>query len=403
MAAVSGGGDSMALAQFLAAYQQKTQAEILCVSVDHGLRAGALKEAESAGAACRALGLSHRLMRWTGEKPLSGLQAAARAARYGLLCDAAHDWRAGAILTGHTADDQAETVFMRLSRGAGARGLSGMRARIQVASGAGAPVLLLRPLLGERRAALRGKLRAVGCAHQNDPSNDDQCFERVRVRQTLAALEEQGVLSCAALCAVADRAREAADHEDRQIAELFKQAGGIFYRWGGARLDGAALDHPLAAAMLRRLFFAVGGQVFPPSRESASRALTQIAAGKPATLAGALARPSSGAARRPCAILFEREAAALTGRAGVAPMTPASLAPGDGALWDRRFIVENTGALPVLIAPLAVSGPAALSQSAARPGVTRDGAPPRDAFLADDINIKSLINERFSGNVIRYE
>ena len=119
--AVSGGPDSMAL-MWLAARWRGTLARgprLVAVTVDHGLRSEAAAEARDVKQLARSLDLPHRTLRWTGPKPKTGLPAAARAARYRLLAQAARSIRATHILTAHTRDDQAETLLMRMLRGSG--------------------------------------------------------------------------------------------------------------------------------------------------------------------------------------------------------------------------------------------------------------------------------------------
>ena len=122
--------------------------KLVAVTVDHGLRPEAKREATAVKRLARSLGVAHRTLRWTGRKPSTGLQAAARAARYRLLAAAAR--RAGArhVLTAHTLDDQAETVLIRLARGSGLGGLAAMARVSPLPAGEATDILLVRPLLG---------------------------------------------------------------------------------------------------------------------------------------------------------------------------------------------------------------------------------------------------------------
>lgn len=182
--ALSGGGDSTALAciahDILA---ERGEADrLIAITVDHGLRAESAREAERAGAFCARLGIDHTLTHWRDDKPTGALQAAAREARYRLLGDAAETAGARIVLTGHTLDDQAETVAMRRERGAG-RGLSG----IAPATLHARRTWFVRPLLATGRAELRAHLAARGQGWIDDPSNEDPRFERVRMRRRLGA------------------------------------------------------------------------------------------------------------------------------------------------------------------------------------------------------------------------
>ncbi|MGN6771657.1 MAG: tRNA lysidine(34) synthetase TilS [Rhizobiaceae bacterium] len=183
IAAVSGGGDSLALLfllkEHLAWYAPGVG--LLAVTVDHGIRPEAAAEAQAVAALCRDVGVRHRTMRWEEAKPATGLQQAAREARYALLAEAAEEAGAGLILSGHTLDDRLETFAMRRRRGDG-RGLAG----IAPATLYDGRLWIARPLLDVRREDLRCYLRARDIAWHEDPSNKDLKYERVRVRSGFA-------------------------------------------------------------------------------------------------------------------------------------------------------------------------------------------------------------------------
>src|SRR5262249_37631351 len=151
-------------------------------TVDHGLRPESVAEAAQAAAWCAARGIAHATLRWNGPHPHSGIQAAARAARYRLL----EKWCAAEgglhLLLGHQQEDQAERVLRRGARGRPAGGLAGM-----ASIGERAAVGLLRPLLGMPRERLRATLRAAGQDWIEDPSNLNPAFTRVRLRAQLGA------------------------------------------------------------------------------------------------------------------------------------------------------------------------------------------------------------------------
>lgn len=181
LVAVSGGGDSLGLLLSLAglcASGQFPGIRLCACTVDHDLRAGSADEAQWVAAVCAHHGVPHVTRRWDGPKPQAGLQAAARAARYGLLVDAARQTGADAILSAHTLDDQRETVTMRAARSQDGIGLSGMADAVLL-DGA---VWLLRPFLGIGRAEIRAFLDEHGQRWIDDPSNSNPQFERVRVR-----------------------------------------------------------------------------------------------------------------------------------------------------------------------------------------------------------------------------
>lgn len=187
--AVSGGPDSIAL-MWLAARWRRTLTHgprLIAVTVDHGLRAEAAREAREVKRQARNLDLPHRTLRWTGAKPKSGLPAAARAARYRLLAQAARSSGATHILTAHTRDDQAETLLMRLLRGSGVAGLAAM-ARETERDG----VVLVRPLLQVSKSQLVATLKKAKLGFADDPTNRDPHFTRPRLRALMPALAAEG-------------------------------------------------------------------------------------------------------------------------------------------------------------------------------------------------------------------
>ena len=171
--AVSGGPDSIALMWLAARWRRSISRgpDLLAVTVDHGLRAESAREARDVKRLARALDVPHRTMRWTGEKPKSGVPAAAREARYRLLAGAARQSGASHILTAHTRDDQAETLLMRLVRGSGISGLAAM-ARESEREG----VFIARPFLNVSKSRLIATLAKANIAYADDPTNRDVSF-----------------------------------------------------------------------------------------------------------------------------------------------------------------------------------------------------------------------------------
>lgn len=208
--AASGGPDSTALLLLAARWAQRLRRppRLLAITVDHGLRAQAAAEAAAVKRLARRLGVQHRTLHWRGKKPKTGLQEAARLERYRLLEQAAA--RAGYthILTGHTLDDQAETVLFRLARGTGLTGLGGMGYVAPLPAGEQRDVFLVRPLLHIPKARLVATLRAVGVGYSEDPSNSDPQFTRARLRAMMPALAREG-LDARGLSRLAVRMRRA--------------------------------------------------------------------------------------------------------------------------------------------------------------------------------------------------
>lgn len=187
--AVSGGPDSVAL-MWLAARWRRSLArgpELTVVTVDHGLRPEAAREAREVKRLAAELGLVHRTLRWRDAKPKTGLPAAAREARYRLLAQAARKAGASHVLTAHTRDDQAETLLMRLLRGSGIAGLAAM-ARLTTRD----DIVLARPLLDVPKSQLIATLKRAKVGFADDPTNRDAAFTRPRLRALLPQLAAEG-------------------------------------------------------------------------------------------------------------------------------------------------------------------------------------------------------------------
>jgi tRNA(Ile)-lysidine synthase len=293
--AVSGGADSTALALLAQDYCAARGGGVQAYIVDHGLRAGSADEAALTARRLSERGIAARILTLRDLPRGAGLQAAARAARYEVLADAAAADGFLHMLLGHHAADQAETVAMRAARGpGGAEGMPAWSARNKI--------LLLRPLLGLRPEALRAYLRAQNMEWVEDPSNQSQKFERVRLRQSGVSALPEG--------AAARAVREA------EVAR-FLAAHAQFRPEGFVLLD-AAVAPPAALGALIRM---VGGADYPPRQE----ALARLGAGlRPATLGGVRLLP---AGRLGAGWLLVREPAAC------AP----AIAAMSGALWDKRF------------------------------------------------------------------
>ena len=326
--AVSGGGDSTAL-MVLAAHWREIRSdcpEMCAVTVDHGLRAGSREEAISVGEQARRLGVPHEILTWTGEKPESDIQAAAREARYDLLIERAHEIGATAIVLAHHMEDQAETFLLRLARGSGVAGLSAMAAE-RVVDG----VRLVRPLLGVSRRRLIATLENAGISWIEDPSNEATKFARVRMRALMPALADEG-LTAERLAATAERMRDAAGLIDQQVGDLLTRFA-LFHPGGFVGLHGSIFSETGNDALrhvLRRLLLDVGGETFPPRLERLDGLLAAIKDDNQSvkrTLAGVVIEAAGDR------IWFYRE----IGRDGIGDV---ELSPGDTTLWDRRFRVS---------------------------------------------------------------
>lgn len=319
VAAVSGGSDSTALLLLLKDHLDRTAsgARLLAVTIDHGLRPDSGVEARQVADFCAEHGIAHRILAWRGDKPASGLPAAAREARYGLLAQAADAEGIKLILTGHTADDQAETVLMRQARDDDGRGLAGM-----------APATLhdwrtwiVRPLLGTRRAALRDMLQARNVGWIEDPTNIDIRFERPRVRAKLVQGEgERRIAEALARSREAAFARQDIGRRAATLVDALADRPGP----GLIRLDRdfAGQENGEAAIYALRILLAtVGGVSFLADEARCAALLSRLRLG---SLCATLSRTVVDARRT--GIFLRRENRNL----------PAALPPLDNQLWDNR-------------------------------------------------------------------
>lgn len=210
--AISGGPDSLALLLLAAEFANHNAAHhrFVVYSVDHGLRAEAAGEVAYVVEAARKLGLAARPLRWDGPKPATGIQQAARAARYGLIAAAMAEDETEILVTAHHLADQAETVLMRLAHGSGPEGLRGMDYLSEIGS-----LVVVRPLLGIDPAELARVVATSNLKPVADPSNTDTDYERVRWRQMLPQLAALG-LDARRLSRFANRMRDA----DRALAAM---------------------------------------------------------------------------------------------------------------------------------------------------------------------------------------
>lgn len=289
--AVSGGPDSLALLLLADAWRQGRATTVSVATVDHGLRPAARAEADAVGRICAARGLDHAILTWTGAKPATGLPAAGRAARYRLLAERALAAGADTIVTAHHADDQAETVLMRLTRGSGPAGLAGMAA-LAPAPGCAADarlrgLRLARPLLGLAKADLVALCRQAGLAFAEDPTNADESYRRPQVRRLAATLAAEG-LGRDELLRLAGRAARAEQALSLLIGERLaalpaRRAPDLFE---AAAADVRALP---AEALIRLLFQEIARLTGATPRLERMEALAErLASGAPvaATLGG---------------------------------------------------------------------------------------------------------------------
>lgn len=327
---VSGGADSLCLMHLLSDWARglgDDAPELLAVTIDHQLRATSGTEAAEVAARAAGLGIPHRTLTWEGDKPRSGLQAEARAARYRLLEEAARGNGRAAVAVAHTQDDQAETLIMRLKRGSGVDGLSAMPRVRPLGDG----VDLVRPFLSLSRARIEATLVSRGITWMSDPSNDNPAFERVRVRAAIGRAFEDLGLSAEVVALSAQRlgrARAALQHMTQAFiaSEVSFQEGAFASLSRDAFL---ALPEDLRVRVLERLLWAFGDRQEPALLAQVERLGAELSGGAPrrASLGGALISMGEQSIR------IYREAGRLAGARVL-------LRPGSEVVWDGRFQVS---------------------------------------------------------------
>ncbi len=314
--AVSGGSDSMAMLWLIAPWAMAQGRPVAVATVDHGLREGAAEEAAFVARVCAEIGVPHDVLRWRGWDGRGNVQARAREARYALLTGWARGRGIGTVALGHTMDDQAETVLLRLARGSGVDGLAGMAAMREQGG-----LRWVRPLLELRREELRDFLRQTGRDWRDDPSNAVERYDRVKARRALALLAPLG-LDVEGLSATARRmavARAALEQVAREAAaEIARVEGGDVVL---ARPGFDLLPEETRLRLLSDAIRWVGGAVYRPRLAALEAA---VAAGGRRTLQGTVLTPTKAAWR------VGREWAAV--RDMRAPV---------GELWDGRWQVEG--------------------------------------------------------------
>lgn len=275
--AVSGGPDSLALLTLvIAAFPGRVTA----LTVDHRLRPDSAAEAAAVAAQCAARGIPHVTLMREGPDFVANRQARARAARYALLGEWCAQHGHGLLLTAHHADDQAETLLMRLNRGSGSAGLAGIRAARPLRPG----VMLVRPLLAARKADLAAIAAAAGWHVADDPSNRDPRHDRTAMRALLAA---NPALDAGALAASAGHL--AADAEALAWAADLAWQGRVREADGSLFVDAAGLPAALVQRLLARAVETLAGR--PARGGDIARLAARLGAGEAGTLAGVVARP----------------------------------------------------------------------------------------------------------------
>ncbi|SES33820.1 tRNA lysidine(34) synthetase TilS [Rhizobium sp. NFR03] len=338
LVAVSGGSDSVGL--LLALHRASTTSgashRLVACTVDHALRAGSAAEADAVSRRCKALGIPHTVARWSHSGVPSALQASARLARYRLLREAAQSFEADLVVTGHSRDDQVETVAMRAARSQNARpagepppiGLAGMADAVLFDRA----LWICRPFLSVRRQAIRDDLTSLGEGWIDDPSNDDPRFERVRFRQAGADIAgpEAG-----------DASRDATLRRAKADAAVSRLLTDHVRLHAATAADIALADLDVADSdgqrLLAVLATTLAGKPHAMGQETAARLCKALVTRMP----GAFTAGGCVFEQRGGRLFIYRE------RRNLPP--PTTVEPGQALIWDGRFRIENHGATGITL------------------------------------------------------
>lgn len=337
--AVSGGADSLCLAALLKDVQPVT-----ALIVDHCLRPTSTAEAQLTAERLAALGVESKVLVWRHDQvPTTNIQAAAREARYALMGEWCKAQRVQFLCTAHHMDDQAETMMLRMARGSGVYGLAGMAGTRDLGQG----VILVRPLLNTPKSQLVATLTEKSLEWVEDPSNQNEVFDRVKIRNLLAAPPLEGFRAdrLAATAQRMRRSREALEFYQRQ----WLMDAVAFFDTGYAVLDKTKFNDVPEDIYLRALNSVIqfsGGGGYAPRFEKLMRLADALIddgfSGH--TLSGVKFAPFSEEK-----ILVTREMSAMEKVKKISSNT----------LWDGRFVLSETESAQehnLLIGPLGDAG-----------------------------------------------
>lgn len=321
--AVSGGSDSLGVLLAICEANSSDR-EIICFTVNHGLRAESAAEARIVSEICNALGVEHQTLNWVDEKPKFGIQNAARQARYRLLADACAKKNAVGLVTGHTQDDQLETVTMRASRNASdtGKGLSGMAAATLFFN----QMWVLRPFLTIGKDELQQFLDTRNQTWIEDPSNQDDKFERVRIRKQADFVLNQSKIEDAQALRLKTGVK-AAEYLSKHCNVL----GGLL-----AEVDIKLNDMPSLLRAFEILIDVIGGRNRTLSSNQMEKFSQFIQAKRPTTMT--LGR-----------VLIEKKLDILILQRENRNLDAMEIGAQSRGIWDGRFRIENRNQEKVLV------------------------------------------------------
>lgn len=346
--AVSGGPDSMALMHLVAAWansRDEQAPQITVLTVDHALRPESADETRFVADKAESYGFEAVTLRWDGPKPDANLQEEARNARYELMLGYCARNQIAALLTAHHMDDQAETMLMRLARGSGVDGLSGIPPKTQRKD-----VTILRPLLEVSKEELISILEEAQCKWMEDPSNDNDDFERVRIRRLAEELKSLG-LTTTDLSLTAKRMTRARQVLDN-AASTFLARAATLYDSGYCSLEFdpfCEVEEETALRALSQIAQAVGAANRPPQLAKLEELYVDLVTHgkKSATLAG-------------CHFELRADVVTIVRELRKNTISDLGLRPGQEAVWDNRFSVRAPQTFGKAVVVRALTEPAFL-------------------------------------------
>ncbi len=334
--AVSGGRDSMALCLLAHEWAKRYGGRISALTVDHQLRPESALEARQVGIWLSSRGIMNHVLNWVGPKPASGVQAAARNARYTLMEQWCRQTGVLHLLLGHHQEDQAETVLFRLSRGSGLDGLAGMSAIRERPH-----CRLLRPLLDVPRARLTAYLQGCKQAWIEDPTNENPKYARTHLKE-LIGIEDKAGFSIENLTKLASRCAHARVALEQEAANIMARCCAIDPA-GFAKLDIETLKSApveISLRVLSRIIRCIGGHSYGPKPGSLEQVHQLVMENK-------LCRRTLGG----CLLSLRRHELFVFRENRNLP-APAPVTQSQSVLWDNRFRIFVGDAPAALAQPL---------------------------------------------------
>ena len=320
---VSGGGDSVALLHLACSWAKKTDTELAVITIDHNLREESVLEANFVKSVANFYGIDHQTYMWK-DKPKGNLQNLARNARHQITANWAKGRELAAVLLGHTKDDQEETLMLRMLRGSGVDGMKGISETVIIGN-----LLFFRPLLSISREQLRNYLRSKNLDWREDPSNADDRFDRVKVRNILSEMNKLG-LQTSRLVSMSrhmTRASVALDNVTLELATSCMEQKD----WGDLNLDKdcfSVASYEIQLRLLSKALCWVSGKTYKPRFTDLEKLCESIICSKQMpgrSLMGVIIRTVKGK------IIFTREFSSLPKGLNVTSKT---------LVWDNRWELE---------------------------------------------------------------